>query len=332
MMRKSIRYAAAAALLAALCFGPTRSVSETAPSPVTATARVVARVNGAALTERDLHLEMERQFPFYRVHGGRVPAHLEPEIRKKALGRIIFEELLFQEARRRNIEISPQQVEIRINQGRQKFTSKAEFDRVISEQFGSEGEFRLRTKRALLAEALWNREVIQPARVSESEAQLYYRQNRQKYMQPESVWLQTISFMYPEHASFAARDQAKARAEHVLTQARAGQSFESFGVLAEKFSSDDWRVMNGDHGWVHRGTLDHELEVAFQLKPGDISGIISSGNGFYILRVNANRPAHLIPFDDVKAEIKQLIRDERIRKKGEQLELRLKSMAKIELR
>src|SRR5262245_2888012 len=68
------------------------------------TGKTVARVNGAALTDRDLVREMYAIFPYAKQHNG-FPEKLEPQIRRGALDMIVFEELVYQEAKRRNMTI-----------------------------------------------------------------------------------------------------------------------------------------------------------------------------------------------------------------------------------
>src|ERR1700739_1888441 len=65
----------------------------------------VARVNGAVLTDRDLLREMFAIFPYAKQHNG-FPKAQEAAIREGALEMIIFEELVYQEARRRKLTIS----------------------------------------------------------------------------------------------------------------------------------------------------------------------------------------------------------------------------------
>src|SRR4051812_16136662 len=48
------------------------------------TGRVIARVNGAELTDRDLVREMVTMFPYSQQHNG-FPKDLEPEIRRGAM-------------------------------------------------------------------------------------------------------------------------------------------------------------------------------------------------------------------------------------------------------
>ena len=107
----------AVAALAASCGA--QVVASHAPAANTATVaaessglpvpRPVARVNGAVLTDRDLAREIQTIFPYSQTHNG-VPKSMEPEMRKGALDMIIFEELVYQEALRRKMTISPERM------------------------------------------------------------------------------------------------------------------------------------------------------------------------------------------------------------------------------
>ena len=61
----------------------------------------VARVNGVVLTDADLVREEYAIFPYAAQHGGKIPADMEPGIRKGALEMIVFEELVYQDAQKR---------------------------------------------------------------------------------------------------------------------------------------------------------------------------------------------------------------------------------------
>ncbi|MBI1738249.1 MAG: peptidylprolyl isomerase [Acidobacteria bacterium] len=317
-------------LAAAPVFAAQRSAPEAVPAHAPRSAQVVALVNGIELTERDLRNEMQELFPFYQVHGGRVPAKAEPEIRSKALDRLVLTELLFQEAKRRKLQVSPLAVVARMDKLRKQFRTRSEFDRAVAAQFGSEAEFQKKVLRALMVEKLWDQEVVRPSRVSEADARSHYSQNRDHYVRPESVRLQTISFQFPEKATPAERNLARTRAEEILPQAKAAQTPQAFGALAERFSTDDWRVMNGDHGWVHRGTLEPELEIAFRMKPGETSGIITSRDGFHILRVSDYRKQAQLSYTEVREKVRKSLEEERLKQRREKLEQALRRTAKIE--
>src|SRR5690242_2384528 len=92
--------AAAAAAQVAAHSPSTPATSAKAGVPIVApTGKAVARVNGTVLTDHDLLRQMMIAFPYARQHGGSFPKEMEPDIRAGAMYQIIFDELLYQEAR-----------------------------------------------------------------------------------------------------------------------------------------------------------------------------------------------------------------------------------------
>ena len=87
----------------------TSPVKNPAPVALTATMKPAVRVNGAVLTEADVVREMYAIFPYASQHGG-FPKGMEADIRKGAIEMIVFEELLYQEAKRMKIPIAPEQL------------------------------------------------------------------------------------------------------------------------------------------------------------------------------------------------------------------------------
>src|SRR6516165_5553436 len=85
-----------------------KSTTPTMASPMQVSDKPVAKVNGVVLTDRDLLREMYAIFPYARQHNG-FPKGQEAAIRQGALEMIIFEELVYQEAGRQKLTITPQQ-------------------------------------------------------------------------------------------------------------------------------------------------------------------------------------------------------------------------------
>ncbi|MGB8648649.1 MAG: peptidylprolyl isomerase [Anaerolineae bacterium] len=83
---------------------------------------------------------------------------------------------------------------------------------------------------------------------------------------------------------------SQADADKVLAQLKAGKSFAD---LAKQFSKDEaTRDSGGDLGWLPKGMMPPEFEaVAFQLQPGQTSGIVSSALGFHIIQVLGHESA-----------------------------------------
>jgi parvulin-like peptidyl-prolyl isomerase len=102
-------------------------------------------------------------------------------------------------------------------------------------------------------------------------------------------------------------------------------------VLAEKFSEDDWRVMMGDHKFVHRMNAPPELAGAFSMKAGTTSNIIESPNGFVIIRLNKHTPQKQLTFAEVQSSIRASLEKERTKERSKLFYEGLRAKAKIEV-
>jgi parvulin-like peptidyl-prolyl isomerase len=303
------------------------------PSKVSAPApKLVARVNGVPLTDRDLTRQMMIQFPFARQHGGKFPAKMEKDIRRTALSVIEFEELAYQEAQRRKLTVAPAKLERAMRDFRKQFPTSADFGNYLyAEHQGSMEILRGKVKRAILIDQILRTEVVGKAGMTDAQLREFYAKNPERFKKPESVQLQTISVVIPDNATAQQKAQARQRAEGLLKQAKAAKDYEAFGMLAEKNSDDDWRVMMGDHKSVHRGRMPAAVEkVVFNMKAGEVSGLIEAENSYCIARVNGREAAQAVPFEKVRAELKKDLEMERSQQLRAQLEKNLRQGAKVE--
>lgn len=304
----------------------------TLPSSTKPPEAQIARVNGVALTQAQLDEETKRLFPYYAVHGGRVPAGAEAELRRQAVHDAVLHELMYQEARRRNLQVAPTKWQKRIGEIRSSFASRQAYESAAKKQYGSAAEFERRLRRVMLVEQLWDAEVIRKSVVTEQEVRNYYQGHQSQYLRPESVWLQSITIKVPTSATPDQKKEARKIAEQVLIKAKAAKNYEEFGVLAEQLSQDDWRVMMGDHRWVHRGTVTKDIEPAvFQLKTGEVSGVVESATGYLILRANEHQAQKQMSFDEMKASVRQGLEKEKREQRSKEFEESLRSKAKVEV-
>jgi peptidyl-prolyl cis-trans isomerase SurA len=292
----------------------------------------VARVNGTVLTDRDLLRQELNMFPYARQHGGNIPKEYEAEIRKHALRDIVFDELVYQEALRRKLTVPPAQLKRAIADFKKQFASPAEFQRYMNlEQQGSLQKLRANITRAILIDKLVKIEIDSKKRVTDAQMRTFYSGHPERFRRPETVTIQTISLTIPPDANASKKAEIRARAELALKQANATKNYEEFGVLAEQVSQDDWRVMMGDHKELQRGHMPGPVEkVIFSMKAGEISGIIDTGDSFCIARVNAHQPAHLVPLNEVKAQLKQDMEKDKVEDLRRDLEARLRKTIKVE--
>jgi len=297
------------------------------------TGKPVARVNGAVLTDRDLEREMFAIFPYARQHNGSIPQEMQPQIRNGAMQMIIFEELVYQDAERRKITVSPERLARAESDFRKQFSSPAEYNSFVKVEFGgSQQAVREKIKRSLMIETLLKAEVDNKSTVTVADAKVYYDKNPAIFQYPESFAIQTISILPPDKATPAQLKEARKKADEALKQAQATKTYEEFGLLAEKVSEDDYRVMMGDHRAVDRAKLPPDMVKALlALQPGQITGLIQIENAYTIVRLNKHIPAGTRKFEDVKAQLMKQLQAKKTNDVRASFDKKLRQNAKVEV-
>jgi peptidyl-prolyl cis-trans isomerase D len=158
--------------------------------------------------------------------------------------------------------------------------------------------------------------VAAAATVTDQDLQTYYGQHREEYRVPDQVKVSHILIKTPLPAPGAKEDEkgiadARAKAEDVLKQVKAGGDF---AKLAEKYSDDPGSAKNGGElGWIGRGRTVPEFEkAAFSLGKGQTSDLVKSSYGFHIIHVEDKQDAHLKTLAEVKGEIEEKVKQEKI--------------------
>lgn len=303
---------------------PSASVFQVSDKPV-------ARVNGAVLTDRDLLREMLQIFPYASQHNG-FPKEQEAAIRQGALQMIIFEELVYQEALRRNWTVSPEQLNHEEAEFKKQFHSAEEYQQYLkTEMGGSEQTVRLKIKRSLLIERVLKNDVQDRSVVTLLEARAYYDKNPARFQIPESYTFQSISIMPPPNPTADQRKEGSKKADDALSQAQKTKSYQEFGLLAERISEDDFRVNMGDHKAVEKDKLPPQVVNTFSsMKLGQVSGLIQIEQAYTIVRLNAYTPATNRSFDQVKSELRTELQKQKYERLRADLDKRLRARATVE--
>jgi parvulin-like peptidyl-prolyl isomerase len=304
----------------------------TPPAPTQVSDRPVARVNGVVLTDRDLLREMYAIFPYAQQHNG-FPKAQEASIRQGALEMIIFEELVYQEAVRRKLTIPVEKLNRAEADFRKQFDSPDHFQQYLqSEMHGSTQQVHQQIKRSLLIEELLRNDVETKSAVSTAEIEAYYAKNPARFQEPETFTFQSVSVVPPLKPTAAQAKEAQKKAEDALRQAKTTNSYQEFGLLAEKISEDDFRVNMGDHKVVGRDKLPPQVVKALlSISRGQVTGVIQIETAYTIIRLNAHTPSRKKSLADVKTELKtelQKLKYERLRSG---LAKQLRAKAKIEV-
>jgi len=277
---------------------------------------IVAKVNDAVFTQKDLEAEVDRLIPRMTFHRS-----VSPEKRKryygKALDSLIERELQYQDAKAQNIVVEKEKIDAQLEKFKKRFPSEKEYQAALARENATEDQVRARIEKELLAQAAFARNVTEKAQLSESALKEYYEKNAAKFKEPESVKLRIIS----------TKDEQKAK--DILTKIKQG---EDFGMLAYTLSEDSYRVKSGDIGYIHKGRMLREIEdSAFKLSPGEVSDIIKADANFFIVRLEDKKPEHQLTFEEAKAKLKNDLEEERVSDLKKKWLDGLRAKAKIEI-
>ncbi len=291
----------------------------------------VARVNGSVLTDRDLVREEYSIFPYARQHNG-IPKELAPQIRDGALKMIIFEELVYQEALRRKMTVPAAKLARAEADFRKQFATPDEFNALVQNEFhGSPSLLREKIRRSLLIDALLKIEVESRCAVSLAEAKEFYDKNPARFEHPELFTFQTISILPPADAKGEQLLEARLRSERALRQAKLTKTSVEFGLLAEKISDDDYRVVMGQHKPVPAGELPPQVvKTLLALHPGEVSDVIQIEHAYTIVRLQEHAPVGKTSFENVKAQLEKDLQQNKRNRLRAALDQKLRQNAKIE--
>ena len=144
--------------------------------------------------------------------------------------------------------------------------------------------------------------------LEESQLKDYYEQNKTRYVVPARVNVSHILVKLPAGASDEVAKTALAKAEGIVTRARAEPA--SFADLARKESQDAGTARDGGRlGWIQRGTLPLPMEQAvFALKQGDISDPVKGPDGYHVFLADQVQPEQGESFEQARTKVEDEVR------------------------
>ena len=267
---------------------------------------VVATVNQRPITALDLDQAMSSLLPSTFGHR-RLSESRVLELKKKVLEDLIEKELLYQEAERRSIRVSPQEIESEVAKIRNRFSSEKEYQAALEKSDLTLEKVRFGVERFLAVRKLLAVEVDSKAPVQEQDLVNYYEANLQKFVVPEEREIRQILVGVDPAASAKQWEAGLKKANELLKEIKAGQDFSE---LARNESDDKaTKDQGGSLGFLTRDRMKiKELEeAAFEMKVGQVSSPIRTLYGYFILRLEGLRPTRQLAFSELN---KDLLREE----------------------
>lgn len=262
-----------------------------------------------------------------RKYKGEIPPDLLYERRYASLERMITEALLLDEAKKRGIAATDDEVSQLIKNAESKQESPAMFQESLARQGMTMEQYRERLYRQITIRSLSREMRDNSIKDNDPAIASFYEANKHRYEQPEMVQISQIYLRVTPESTADQKAEVKKEAERLLKEIKGGGDF---NALAEKHSQDPSARRGGKLSWVRRGQMPMPVEeAAFSQKPGQVSDVIESPLGYHILRTDERRAAGTQPLEEVKTSIMRHLQNENYQRWT--TELREKAQVQIKM-
>jgi len=288
----------------------------------------VASVNGVAISQNDFDKEFSRYERQMAMMGQASDPAQVGELKKKVLDGLIGREVLKQECQKVGIKVSDAEVDERVAALKKRFPSEKDFTDTLVKMALTEPELKSQFTQDMAIKKLIEQEVAGKVTVSDAETKTYYDSNPDLFKTAETVRASHILIKVDPKAGDA--DKTKAREKVAAVQTRI-QKGEDFAVVAKEVSECPSGANGGDLDYFQRGQMVGPFEeAAFKLKPGEVSDIVESQFGYHLIKVADKKPAETKTYDQVKDELGQYLKQQKVNQQLAQYVDQLKSKDTIE--
>jgi nitrogen fixation protein NifM len=194
-------------------------------------------------------------------------------------------------------------VEACIKDIRDRYPDEPEFEADLGRAGLDIESLRAAIERDLKVEAVLEQVAAATPAVSDTEVEIFYLQHLDRFRKPETRSLRHILITINDDVPGSKRDAALAKVEAI--RERLMKDINRFSEQALKHSECPTAMNGGLLGKVPRGKLYEEVEaVAFELAPGELSGIIESPLGFHIVLCDSAEAATQVPLAEVFGRVR----------------------------
>lgn len=219
----------------------------------------------------------------------------------------IATKILYREALRAGVEVPERFVEYRVTSLREDYPTNEEFLAALAVNDQTISDLRDRIRKNNMSLYMSNEkrtELENSITVSEADIAAYYEENMDDYMEPERVYVRQI--MLRSRRNTDKRAKTKELLETIRGEIVAGADF---AEMAKEYSELTGAEDGGIVGWQKRGDLQQGLEdAAFVLRDGEISDVVESQFGVYLIKVDEYRAAASVDLKDVRTRIEPRIK------------------------
>jgi len=273
--------------------------------------KIAIIVNNRAVTLYEVkRIFNARAAELYQKYSGDELNRKLDQLKKQVIQEKTEELLLLEKAALQGIEVTDEQMDVFVQNLMQEnnIDNIDQFRNALMQSTGMTlEEFKKVQKTQMTARQVVQKLVINKIMVDEAQVKAYYQDHIADYQTPFTYDIQEIViFEDPDDPAAAGRRITECR-----DAIRNGTL--SFNDAVQKYSESGSKEYNGELHHIKKGELNEKLEqAALALKPGEMSDPIILTRSYHLIKLLSVHEPQPIPFDDVKQEIEQKLREPQI--------------------
>jgi peptidyl-prolyl cis-trans isomerase SurA len=258
----------------------------TPPGRVVPVDRIVAVVNDEVITQNDLNERVALVVRQFQRQGGQLPP--ADALSRQILERMINDLLQVQLAKETGIRVDDATLDRTIERiARENNMGTSDFRAALERDGIKFARFREDIRNEILLARLREREVENAIVVTDAEVETELARAAKDKTSDQEYRLAHILVLVPAQAGAEQIEQRRRRALEALAQLRQGGDF---AQVAATYSDAPDATQGGNLGWRPAGRLPTLfLDALERLKPGDVSDILRSPNGFHVIKLLEKR-------------------------------------------
>ena len=285
-----------------------------------------AIVNGVEIAGEAVQFELDRLVRFYMSHGmtmDEVKKNL-PKLEEKAMDQAIGAKLLLDRAQQIDVPVSAADIDAEVAKVVTQVGGEENFKKALEAQGITEIAFRKELEKGAKVNKLVEQACAGVPDPTEDEVAAFFEAHKAEFVTPPQVLCQHILV---KGSDDAALDKIKEIRERIVS----GKS--DFAAEAKAHSDCPSGQEGGSLGWFGRGMMVPEFDkVAFEMKKGEISGVVSTQFGYHIIYKADEKGGGAQTLVDVHDQVKDLLRHEARGRAMESFVAELRANAKVEYR
>ena len=286
----------------------------------------VAVVNGAVITRTDF----DRAVSFAKQRALQTGKPVDDaQLNRGVLEQLIGTALLYQESKKEGIKVDQKAVDERLEQWKKQFPNEEEYKKAMSNANLSVPQMKQDITKGMTIEKFIVERFVDKTTVPEKEIKAYYESRLNLFKQPEQVKASHILIKVDPKAKESEKEDALKKIRDIQKKQVKG---DDFAKLAKEYSQGPSNAKGGDLGYFKRGQMVPAFEeVAFKLKPGEVSDIVKTRFGYHLIKVVDKKPESTVPYEEIKDRLGQYLKQEKVQKEIKQLVEKLRKEAKVEM-